>query len=127
MSRCEFSSGLIRLAWALFAPQDTKYVEQNNSSWGIYVALFNGVRYVMLQTMKLAWKREFVCFFSPRMKIIGDENELALISDGFFHFSFISDVSIDLCVTCLIWCVQIRLLAGRRERVFFFLFSFSCR
>lgn len=33
VTRCGSSSVLIRLAWALFSPQDSKYVEQNNSSW----------------------------------------------------------------------------------------------
>lgn len=41
---------------------------------GIYVALFNGVRYVMLQTMKLAWNREFVRFSFPDSCINADNH-----------------------------------------------------
>jgi len=51
---------------------------------GIYVALFNAVRYVLLQTMKLAWNRSFVWFSLPDSRINEDNS---LVSDCSFHFS----------------------------------------
>lgn len=93
---------------------------------GIYVALFNGVRYVMLQTMKLAWNREFVWFSLPDSRINEDNGWWKRTYFGFWRllsFQFISVVSVDLYVTCLICCVQIRLLPG--GRVHFFLMQMN--